>query len=272
VLRSQLQGLQVAGERLPPWQSLGERLYWIDMNNESSSNELAPLQLEFRAAMASHGCPLCRLATKAERTFIESLNYERVLDLKTRDALKASRGLCDQHSRVWQHVQGSALGVAIVYRISVLDLLRDTETDKLQPGPVFRRRGRHGRASTTAGRLEAEASCPACTIGEDTAARFGGQLLEDIRDAEVQALFVACGGLCLPHLRQVLMLRGAERVYELLLRTQRRAWAQLMGELDEFIRKNDYRFADESMTPEEGASWTRAIDALVGLEVAPDRG
>ena len=67
--------------------------------------------------MASQGCPLCRLATKAERTFIDSLNYERVLDLKTRDALKASRGLCDQHSRVWQNVQGSALGVAIVIAI-----------------------------------------------------------------------------------------------------------------------------------------------------------
>jgi len=239
------------------------------MNNGSSFQRLAPLQLELRAAMASQGCPLCRLATKAERTFIDSLNYERVLDLKTRDALKASRGLCDQHSRVWQNVQGSALGVAIVYRISVLDLLRDTEPDKVQPTPVFRGRG---RASTAASRLQAGAQCPACTIGEDAAARFGGQLLQDVRDAEVQALFVACGGLCLPHLRHVLTLKGAERVHELLMRTQRQAWAQLMGELEEFIRKNDYRFADESMQPEEGTSWTRAIDALVGLEDPSDRG
>lgn len=239
------------------------------MNNQSSSHELAPLQLELREEMASQGCPLCRLAVKAERAFVDSLNYERVLDLKTRDALKASRGLCDQHSRFWQHVQGSALGVAIVYRISLLDLLRDTESDKVQPGPVF---GRRGRASTAASRLETEAPCPACTIGDDTSARFGGQLLADIRDADVQALLVACGGLCLPHLRQVLTLKGAERVYELLMRAQRQAWAQLMGELEEFIRKNDYRFADESITPEEGTSWTRALDALVGLQDPPDRG
>jgi len=238
------------------------------MKNRSSSHELAPLQLELRAAMASQGCPLCRLATKAERAFVDSLNYERVLDLGTRDALKASRGLCDQHSRFWQHVQGSALGVALVYRISLLDLLRDTEADKVQAGPVFRRRG---RASTAASRLVAEAPCPACTIGDDTSARFGGQLLVDIRDADVQALLVACGGLCLPHLRQVLTLKGAERVYELLMRAQRQAWAQLTGELEEFIRKNDYRFADESMTPQEGASWTRALDALVGLWDPPDR-
>jgi len=212
---------------------------------------------------------LCRLATKAERAFIDSLNYERVLDLRTRDALKDSRGLCGHHSRVWQHVHGSALGVAIVYRISVLDLLRDTEPDKVQSGAVFRRRR---LAAAVAGRLGAESPCPACTISEDTAARFGAQLLEDIRDAEVQALLVACGGLCLPHLRQVLMLKGADRAHELLTHTQRQAWAQLMGELEEFIRKNDYRFAEESMTSEEGTSWMRAIDALVGLEDPPDRG
>ena len=41
---------------------------------------------------------------------------------------------------------------------------------------------------------------------------------------------------------------------------------------EEFIRKNDYRFADESMTPEEATSWVRAIDALVGLEDPPNRG
>jgi len=217
--------------------------------------------------MASQGCPLCRLATKAERTFIDSLNYERVLDLRTRDALKASRGLCDRHSRMWQHVQGSALGVAIVYRISILDLLRDTDPDELQPGSLFRRRA---RAASAASRLEAEVTCPACAIGEDTAARFGGQLLEDIQDAEVQALLAACGALCLPHLRQVLRLKSAEPVHELLMRTQRQAWARLLGELEEFIRKNDYRFADESMTSEEGTSWTRALDALVGLQDPPD--
>jgi hypothetical protein len=254
---------------MPPWQSWWEKLYWVVMKNRSSSHKLAPLQLELRAAMASQGCPLCRLATKAERTFIDSLNYERVLDLKTRDALKASRGLCDHHSRVWQHVQGSALGVAIVYRISILDLLRDTGPDRAQLGPVFRRRR---QAEAVADRLRAEALCPACIISEDTAERFGGQLLEDIRDAEVQALLVVCGGLCLPHLRQVLTLQGAERAHKLLMRTQRQAWAQLMGELEEFIRKNDYRFSGESMTPDESTSWTRALDVLVGLRDSPDRG
>lgn len=227
--------------------------------------ELAPLRVELREAMAGTGCPLCRLASKAEHAFIESLNYERVLDLKTRDDLKASRGLCQHHGRVWQHVQGAALGLAIVYRISVLDLVRDTEPEGDRRGGLFRRQG---RAAAVADRLEPSLRCPACTLGSETAARYGGLLLRDIEDPDERRLLVACGGLCLPHLRQVLRLRGAERGHDLLMGAQREAWSGLMGDLEEFIRKNDYRFGDEVISPEEGTSWTRALDAIAGLDDA----
>ena len=227
--------------------------------------ELAPLRAELREAMSRTGCPLCRLASRAEHTFIESLNYERVLDLKTRDDLKASRGLCQHHGRVWQHVQGAALGLAIVYRISVLDLVRDTEPDGDRRGGLF---GRHGRAATAADRLEPSLPCPACALGSPTAARYGGLLLRDIEDPEARQLLVACGGLCLPHLRHVLRLRGAERGFGPLMGAQREAWSDLMGDLEEFIRKNDYRFGDEVISPEEGTSWTRALDVIAGLDDA----
>ena len=78
--------------------------------------EFAPLQIELREAMTSWGCPLCRLSAKAEQAYIKSLNYERILDIKTRDALKASRGLCKTHTRQWEALQGSAFGIS--YRLS----------------------------------------------------------------------------------------------------------------------------------------------------------
>lgn len=228
--------------------------------------ELAPLQIELREAMGPWGCPLCRLSLKAEHAFIDSLNYERVLDLNTRDALKASRGLCPHHSRVWERLQGSALGLAIVYRVSVLDLLRDTELDKIRSGTFLRPAN---PAQETAERLEASGPCPACEISRSTVERFGDLLLKDIEDPEVQSLLQQSGGLCLPHLRTVLRRKGANRHYEALMGVQRQAWQQLMGELEEFIRKNDYRFSDEVMTPEEGTSWSRVVDVIVGLEDRP---
>jgi hypothetical protein len=225
---------------------------------------LAPLQVELREAMGKWGCPLCRLSHKAEHAYIDSLNYERVLDLNTRDAIKASRGLCEHHSRMWQQLQGSALGIAIVYRVTILDLLRDTNPET-NPGnsSLFRRRN---TAQQTAERLGASGSCVACEIAQGVTDRFGSLLLKDLDDPAVQSLLVTSGGLCLPHLRDVLVLPGGGRRHDSLIQVHREAWQQLMGELDEFIRKNDYRFRDEAMTDAEGTSWSRSIDVIVGLQ------
>jgi hypothetical protein len=229
--------------------------------NDATSS--APLRAELADAMGAGGCPLCRLAARAEEAYVASLSYERVLDLTTRDTLKASRGLCAPHTRAWQHLQGSALGVAIVYRITILDLLRDTES--AAGGGGFLSRGRKD-AQALAERLDPEVGCPTCAVGEGAARRFGEVLLRELADADVRARLIACGGLCLPHLRLVLTLPQAGRGYGALVEAQREAWRGLMAELDEFIRKNDYRFVGEKMTEAEATSWTRALDAVVGLE------
>ncbi len=228
----------------------------------NKNETLAPLQIELREAMAGWGCPLCRLADRAERNFIDSLSYERVLDLKTRAALQAARGLCAAHSRQWQNLQGGALGVAIVYRVAVLDLLRETEA-AMQPSGGFLRRGRT-EAGQLARDLETTGPCPVCEIGQGTAQRFAELLLKDIAVPEVQTLLRDCGGLCLPHLRMTLSQPGAGKVSRLLLEAQRAAWQRLIGEVDEFIRKNDYRFRHEALTNQEADSWIRAIDTLIG--------
>jgi len=227
------------------------------MNNRPP---LAPLQIELREAMADPGCPLCRLAARAERNFVDSLNYERVLDLPTRDSLKASWGLCPQHTRQWQDLQGSALSMAIVYRISLLDLLRDTEE---LPQPKLLRRGRD--AAQLAQTLEPSAPCIVCEIAAGTAQRFADLLLKDLSDPAEQLLLCDCGGLCLPHLRLALTRPGAGKHYRLLIDVHRAAWQTLMGELDEFIRKNDYRFHHEKLTATEADAWLRTLDTIVGL-------
>lgn len=245
----------------PKWSLAKTRIYSLGMEPLLDAEKLTPLQLELREAATTWGCPLCKLADRAERTYVASLNYERVLDLKTRDALKASRGLCERHGQVWRNVQGSALGIAIVYRISILDLLRDTESHSEGARGLFSRRG---RASAVSESLKASHECPACIIGEDTARRFGALLIKDLGDGALRSRLVACGGLCLPHLRAVLEMPGADRVSEPLLHCHRQVWERLLGELEEFIRKNDYRFSDEHTTPREGTSWTRALNILTG--------
>lgn len=234
-------------------------------SDQHHAGALTPLQQELREALAGWGCPLCRLADRAERAYIDALNYERVLDFNTRDQLQASRGLCHHHSRVWRDVQGSALGIAIVYRVALLDLLRDT-ADAASRSRGFLRR-RTPAAASAADLIEALAAsqaCPACEIGQQTARRFGAILLEDLGDAAVQSLLMASGGLCVPHLREVLALPGANRACDLLLRCHRAVWEGLMEALEALIRKYDYRFQEEQITPAEGLSWTRALSVLTG--------
>ena len=228
-----------------------------------STPELAPLQIELREAMGDWGCPLCRLSAKAEKAYIRSLNYERVLDLKTRDCLKLSRGLCERHSRDWQELQGSALGIAIVYRVTVLDLLRDTDESKIKAQGLFRRQS---NSDEIAQELEAHGPCLACEIGEGSVSRFTGLLLQDLDDPGLQKLLVQSGGLCLPHLRAALTHKIDANKTENLISLHRQAWQKMMGELEEFIRKNDYRFQDEKMTAEEGTSWSRVLDMILGMK------
>ncbi len=221
------------------------------------------LQAELQETLEQGGCPLCRLTARAEKAFLASLTYERILDLGTREELKRSRGMCLRHARAWREVHGSALGIAIVYEITIKDLLRDTELELESPLKFWETRP---TPAQLAEELEPLALCPACQRGADTAARFANVLLQDIHQESVRVALEQAGGLCLPHLRLTLTTRGSVEAKHLLLAVERRAWASLRIELQEFIRKNDYRFRDEPQGSERD-SWLRALDALVGLDL-----
>jgi len=225
---------------------------------------LTPLQMVLRETMEVWGCPLCHLSQQAEETFVRSLSYERVLDLKTRAVLQSSHGLCAAHSRMWLHIKGGSLGVAIVYR-DVLRHLIEAGESATEPARGFRRR--RSSLDGFAAYLSPEEPCPACEIGAATVERFGRLLLEDIEDPDLQALLVSCGGLCVPHLQVVLNnCKATAKARASLVGVQLVAWQQLLLDLDEFIRKNDYRFCDEVLTEGEGTAWRRVIHVLVGLK------
>lgn len=219
---------------------------------------MTPLQHELRAVLAQGGCALCKLVARDEQRFLDSLTYERILDIPTRETLQKSRGLCAPHARAWRAVQGCALSVALVYRSIIKNLLAETQPQTS--------RGWRARAETprqVAERLGNAEPCPVCQLGEATARRYAEVLLRDLADEGVRAALIQGGGLCLPHLRLALTASGPAAGYRALLDAQQEAWVGLMSELDEFIRKNDYRFQHEPMNDERD-SWLRALDALVG--------
>ena len=215
------------------------------------------LYFELLDALQAGGCALCGLARKASDSYLNALLYEGVTDVPVRDELRNARGPCYRHA--WQMVdkRGSVLGTAVIYRDIVNTLAKALQQDADAP-----RRWR-GYREALARRLAPSTGCPACTLEQNAERRSAKTLLKHLDSAEVAAAYAAAGGLCLPHF-QVVLSHAGEEATRTLAQWQEGALCRLRDELDELIRKHDYRFRGEPTTEEEAVSWRRAVAAAVG--------
>jgi|YelNatPaOPRAMG01_1025707.scaffolds.fasta_scaffold41834_3 hypothetical protein len=212
---------------------------------------------ELKEALAQPGCPLCRLAREAVGRFLAHLLYENVNDPGVRSELTLARGFCNLHA--WQlEEEGDALGTAILYR-NILGALVELLERCLQRSKRLRQSRRVGALRTI---LQPQRPCPACRARENAEAVYIHALVSQLDDPEVRDGFLRAGGLCLPHLQRTLEVARPEQAGELLA-LQREAWTQLLEQLGEFIRKQDYRFREEGLGA-EGDSWIRALAQVSG--------
>lgn len=103
--------------------------------------------------------------------------------------------------------------------------------------------------------------CPICIAGRKAEEANSRTLLERIGDERVQRAVKQAEGICVPHLRRLLMQDHAH--IATLLGVEKACANRLLTELDAFIRKHDYRYADEAKG-HEGTSWYRAIRLIAG--------
>ncbi len=196
---------------------------------------------ELRDALDAPGCPVCRLAEEAVEAAQRSLLHENVNDPGVRAGLARSGGFCREHAwRLRQH--RDLLGVAILHR----DLVSRFRDGLAPNGP-------------------ARSRCPACTERDETARAAIGILAQGFSDPEIRRRFEASDGLCRDHFEWARAAWGARPAG--LEAAQAACLARLVGQLDELIRKHDYRFSDEPVG-EEGDSALRGIAAVSGLDVA----
>jgi hypothetical protein len=214
-------------------------------------------------ALSQAACPLCVLLERAERKAVDMFLYDQVNDISRRDALRASRGLCLNHSSMLAEGR-SALGVAILSR----DILR-TMTAELESGAPndaalgwLRDRLGSGAGAGLAARIEPQAGCPMCAERPRIEAPLIMGLLHNLHDAAFAAAFDASTGLCRVHLASTLRAADATSARELAAR-QAAIWRRLEADLDEFIRKHDYRFQGEAFDVERDV-WRRALQTTSG--------
>jgi hypothetical protein len=139
------------------------------------------------------------------------------------------------------------------------EVLRDLAALPAEPPRGLRRIWRGARRAPLAGRR----ACPVCDhIGEMQRIYCEG-LIQTLQRPGGREQLAASAGLCLPHLRASLASAGDAATIATLRSVHLARYTLLADELDEFIRKRDYRFAREPSGSERD-SWVRAIEALSG--------
>lgn len=215
---------------------------------------------EVREALGQPGCPVCELAVRSVSRWLQSVAYEQVNDIQLRDELRAARGFCNAHAHQWLRETHNVLGTAIIYRDVLRAALRELESPRSG-----------GRLRMLLGGEDAEprdgrAGCPACRAQRQAEARYLDALLALVT-AEESLLARHADGLCRRHTRAALR-RGGAAAGRVLQHT-RQTMQRLLAELDEVIRKEDYRFRHEERTdaertaPGRAVAWVAGVDGLV---------
>lgn len=200
-------------------------------------------------------CPLCDIEANSVKRYFESLLHENVNDPGVRDALANSHGYCHRHAHYLRN-HGNGLGIAILYQDQIalfLQLLKHFEG-------IASKVTRKGVSSW----LRSD-SCPACRVQNDCCTHYCNTLVKWLHDQEMQNALNSSRGFCVPHFLKLLDTPMDAGIRAFLIEKQRAQMSLLLGELQEFHRKHDYRFGHEGFGSESD-SWSRAIKMMVGEE------
>lgn len=208
---------------------------------------------ELSAYFTQQGCPICARIGHETFRFLDGLLYESVNDRGIRWHLRESGGLCATHSqRLYK--MGGVLGQSII-----LNDLIGTMKEKLKHLPQRRSRIPHTLASLFA----LKKSCPACELEIKVAKQSIDGFLESMKVEAFTERFRRSDGLCLFHFVEAWNQCDSPSVCKEVIRHQQLVMQHLQDQLQEVIRKNDFRFTHEPMNEETG-SWLRAARLLSG--------
>jgi hypothetical protein len=213
-----------------------------------------PYLMVLEAFQKAKGCAMCEMEAAATHRYLDSLLYESVNDPGVREDLLRSRGYCLRHAHLLLGFQ-DGLGTAILYQDQVRLFLGFLAGLQGMKAKVLKKKG-----AAAWGRHQ---TCPACRLQVEGREYHTDVLLEGLAHEEMRAALEACPGLCVPHFLLTLdRTRDAER-QQYLIELEERRFRELLGELQEFCRKHDYRFHQEGFG-KEGDSWIRAVRMLTG--------
>lgn len=221
-------------------------------------------------AFAESGCPICRLGLRSVDRFLDAMNYDSVNDPGFREQLNRGRGFCNIHAYQWLE-SAFVLGTAEIYRDVIAAVAADLrELSPRAPGMAERLSSLLGSAATGSrpGPVSAAtASCPACAHLAETGQVLTRTLVQGLQNPEFRERYEQSSGLCRPHLGPALDAAPSAAVFDTLRDAAVRQEETLVRQMEEIIRKHDYRYRDEVAGEERGAAH-RAVAHAIGARNA----
>lgn len=222
-------------------------------------NPRDPMRLDLEQAFREPGCAICRLGAKHVHHFLDGLLYESVNDPGVRRRVGRARGFCNRHAWEMRSLSGNALGMALLHRDALKEWQREIEAAD-RPDPSSKR-GRYKDRIAHAN--AAHATCLACEAQAEIQQHLVDMLNRSLSDGEFADAFKSSAGLCRPHFAAACELALDRHTLTALQQAESEINQRLLAELDEFIRKQDYRFTSEGFGA-EGDAWVRAIARMSG--------
>jgi len=213
-------------------------------------------------AFEKPGCPICTLGERGSFRYLDSLLYERVNDVGTRVNLRKSLGFCNWHAWKSSEVPNCPLGLGIIYD-DLLERIQERLAKIQHSFPVrisfIRRLLGKGRTKNSNPFLRPSHSCPACQSVRFFEEMYLKILLDYIAEEDFERQFSGSSGICFPRLTIAIEKYPGHGNLPLLIERQMKKYESLQAEVAEFIRKHDYKCAQEPRGMEYD-SWKRALD------------
>ncbi len=243
------------------------------MQKEQPTQDTSHDAASLRKAFEREGCPVCTVVLESMNQVMDSWNYEGFTDVEHRHELIRSRGFCPLHT--WQLAKrNNAFQLAVVYREVLADMLANLDRDEVrqqveqEPGWITGiKRWLHAElpppSPTEAAFLYVR--CPLCHTRSSIEQRLTQALVGLMQSEEAQTLLRQSTGLCQLHFIQACgYARERAPIYlRPLIECQRACLRHTLEEVQELVRKHDYRFLEEARG-EEMTSWRRAAELCAG--------
>jgi len=223
--------------------------------------------IDLRRACETGRCPLCVLREAAEEQYLWFFAHEGTNDGARLARLVPARGFCTRHGNLFARAvhreYGDAMGVANSYHYVALRLIDDLEALHHALSQTAARMDVEKMRRLVRKYLQAKEPCPACAAANQAEGRAISCLLEVLTDPltneEWRDRLEKGGAFCWRHLLVLLERCEESTTTATIVQVQIAKWKLLETELEEYLRKRDYRFQHEPRGAEE-ESWKRALE------------